>query len=167
MTAPPDRLEQPKTGIPTATLEVVTRRINQPSTRVAQVLLDSTVFGAGDVVQLGPSGVLRIDKPFSVMPSGPTRAWHTTGRLYGRGPRIVRYARVELEIAAWSDGASELRLIPIARHLTQWGTRRQRRYFRLAHAGADVVLELLTAAVRSRHEEPTRNASRSSRTAAA
>jgi hypothetical protein len=167
MTALAGRLEQPKTPVPTSTFEVVTRRINQPTSLVQQVLLDSTVFGAGDALQLGPGGVLRIDKPFSAMPSDPTRAWQATGRLYGRGPRIVRYARVELEIAAWSDDASELRLLPVARHLTRWGTRRHRRYFTLAHDGADFILELLTAAARSRHERPMRDAPKGSRIAAA
>jgi hypothetical protein len=145
MNALPMRLGPPRTPVPSSTFEVVARRVNRSTPLVEQLLLDSTVFDRGTMLYLGPIGTLRFDEPFAAIRSTPSPAWQATARLRGCGPRFVRYARVELEVAAWSDDASELRLRPVSRRVTLWPPRRQRRYFALAHRGADVILELLTA----------------------
>jgi hypothetical protein len=135
---------------------VVARRVNRSTLLVQQLLLDSTVFDQGTTLYFDPIGTLRFDEPFAAIRSTPSPAWRATARLRGCGLRFVRYARVELEVAAWSDDASELRLRPVSRRVTRWGPRRQRRYFALAHRGADVVLELLTASGQMHTGAPTK-----------
>jgi hypothetical protein len=166
MSALPARLGQPRTPVPSSTFEVVARRINQPTSLVQHALFDSTLFGA-TTLHLGTVGVLRIDEPFSAIQSGRAPTWQATGRLYGHGPRVVRFNRVELEVAVWSDDASELRLRPVARGVTRWGARRQRRYFALAHESADFILHLVTAAARTSDERDTSDSPKRSRSAAA
>jgi hypothetical protein len=70
--------------------------------------------------------------------------------LYGTGRRLANYTRVEIEVSAWSSGASELRLRPVTCRAPSWGKRRQRRYFRIAHRSADEMVRWLDAAVRRR-----------------
>jgi hypothetical protein len=59
---------------------------------------------------------------------------------------LRRPAHVQLQVAEWSDGECELRLIPRTSHLRLWTERRQRRYFAAAHSAAD---ELAAVAWRS------------------
>lgn len=70
---------------------------------------------------------------------------HLSGRLVGSGPRLTRFTRVDIEISSVSPHTLELRMLPRSRHIHGWGTRRQRRYFRLAHAAADHLQQVLTA----------------------
>jgi hypothetical protein len=70
---------------------------------------------------------------------------HLSGRLVGSGPRLTRFTRVEIEISSVSPHGLELRMLPRSRHIHGWGMRRQRRYFRLAHAAADHLQRVLTA----------------------
>jgi hypothetical protein len=124
---------------------VVARRIDRASTSLPQLLTDPTRFAPRTPLALGPDGVLRIDTPFSATGSWTAPRWTTTGRLYGRGPRLALFARVEVEVSAWSDRTGELRLRPVGQHLGLWGRRRQRRYFALAHRSADRMVQLLSA----------------------
>jgi len=124
---------------------VVARRIDRASTSLPQLLSDPTRFAVSTPLPLGADGVLRIDTPFSATGSRSAPRWTTTGRLYGRGPRLALFSRVEVEVSAWSDRTGELRLRPVGQHLGLWGGRRQRRYFVLAHRSADRIVQLLTA----------------------
>jgi hypothetical protein len=131
--------QRPNRAFP-ADYEVVTRRINRRSASLTKVI--------GSLPdEVGP---LQFDEPF--LPTGDTNCprWQTTARLYGAGHRLRSYVRVEVEVAAWSNVASELRLRPVTRRVPTWGRRRQRRYFRLAHRGADEIVRSLDAAVRRR-----------------
>ena len=80
------------------------------------------------VLHLLPLGIgqLRIDGPFT--PTGD-----------------------DIELRAWSQRATELRLRPVSRRLPAWSKRRQRRYFEHAHHSADQLVRWLDAAVR-RHD---------------
>jgi hypothetical protein len=69
---------------------------------------------------------------------------HLSGRLVGSGARLIRFTRVDIEISAVSPGTLELRMLPRSLHIHGWGRRRQRRYFRLAHAAADHPQQVLT-----------------------
>jgi hypothetical protein len=121
---------------------VVSRRINRPLPAVQAVLFDETAFRTGDTYGVGSDGALTIDTPFRLASSYPTPSWRATGRLFAQGSRAI--ARVELEVAAWSNTASELTVRPIARRPERWGRRRLRRYFALAHDSADRGLQLLS-----------------------
>jgi hypothetical protein len=122
---------------------VVSRRINRSLPAVQSVLFDPSSFRPGDTYGVGTDGALTIDTPFRLIVAYPAPSWRATARLFARGPRAV--AQVELEVAAWSDDASELTVRPIARHPERWSRRRLRRYFALAHDGADRGLEILTS----------------------
>jgi hypothetical protein len=122
---------------------VVSRRINRPLPAVQAVLFDPSTFRTGDTYGVGSDGALTIDTPFHLISSYPAPSWRATARLFAQGSRAV--ARVELEVAAWSESTSELTVRPIARHPERWGRRRLRRYFALAHDGADRGLEILTS----------------------
>ncbi len=126
---------------------VVSRRINRPLPAVQSVLFDPSSFRTGDTYGMGTDGALTIDSPFRLIAEYPTPSWRATARLFSQGSRAV--ARVELEVAAWSTNTSELTVRPIARHPERWGRRRLRRYFALAHEGADRGLEILSS------DEPT------------
>jgi hypothetical protein len=89
-------------------------------------------------------GSLRFTKPFTPTSLRPGPAWHASARLYGHGLRLARYTTVEIEIAVWSDQACELQLRPLTRYLARWGTRRQRRYFALAHQAARELASVFT-----------------------
>ena len=125
---------------------VVSRRINRPLPAVQSVLFDPASFRPGDTYGVGTDGALAIDAPFRLITSVPAPTWRANGRLFARGPRPV--ARIELEVSAWSTDASELTIRPVARHPERWRRRRLRRYFALAHQGADRGLEMLTRGAR-------------------
>ena len=95
--------------------DVVTRRVNQRAASLRNVLLH-VPFCVGS---------LYIDEPFAMSGDLAKPSWHARGRLYGRGLRIVRYTRVEIEVHAWSQYATELRLRPVTRRVVNWGKRRQ------------------------------------------
>jgi hypothetical protein len=121
---------------------VVSRRVNRPLPAVQSVLFDPSSFRPGDTYGVGTEGALTIDTPFRLIVAYPSPSWRATARLFARGSRAV--ARVELEVSAWSADASELTVRPVARHPERWSRRRLRRYFALAHDGADRGLEILT-----------------------
>ncbi len=60
----------------------------------------------------------------------------------GRGRALVRF---ELEINGWDPGSAELLVRPLGGHPQRWRGRRLRRYFRVAHAGADALAHVLAA----------------------
>lgn len=67
------------------------------------------------------------------------------GRLYPAAVRLVRFARVHVEVIAHDSHALEVTLRPVCGGVHRWGRRRSSRYFRAAHAAADyLVTELQT-----------------------
>jgi hypothetical protein len=80
-----------------------------------------------------PLGCLPLSDDFTPVPSALTTTWRAPARLSSGH-------RVHVEVSAWSDHATELRVVPVARHLSRWGGRRQRRYFAAAHALADQLV---------------------------
>ena len=123
--------------------DVVTRRVNQRAASLRNVLLH-VPFCVGS---------LYIDEPFAMSGDLAKPSWHARGRLYGRGLRIVRYTRVEIEVHAWSQYATELRLRPVSRRAVNWGKRRQCLYFRTAHSVADDLVRSIENAARRRDAE--------------
>jgi hypothetical protein len=121
-----------------ADYEVVTRRLNRRSVLLGKVV-SSVPYALGS---------LRFDEPFTAGGDTTCPRWYATGRLYGTGPRLHKYTRVEVELSAWSKVACELRLRPMTRRVPCWGKRRQRRYFRNAHRSADEMVRWFDAAVR-------------------
>ena len=121
--------------------DVVSRRVNQRSSSFRHVL---------HLLPLG-IGQLRIDGPFTPTGDDIEPGWRTTGRLYCRELGFARATRVDIELRAWSQRATELRLRPVSRRLPAWSKRRQRRYFERAHHSADQLVRWLDAAVR-RHD---------------
>ena len=115
--------------------EVVTRRVNRRTSSLPRAL-DGLPLRVGS---------LCFDRPFVCRGDDAALVWRTTGLLYGRGLRVAQYTVVVVEIDAWSQHASELRLRPMTRRLPTWGKRRQRRYFRAAHDTADEFVRLLDA----------------------
>jgi hypothetical protein len=121
--------------------DVVTRLVNQRASSLQQI-----------VGRMPPGeGHLRFHRPFIAAIDAGCPSWHATGRLYGSGLRLARYTRVNIELTAWSDHATELRVRPVTRRLPTWGKRRQRRYFQLAHRTADDLVRSLESAVH-RHD---------------
>ena len=118
--------------------EVVTRRVNRRTSSLPRAL-------EGLPMRVGS---LCIDRPFARRGDDATPSWHTTGLLYGSGLRIAQYTVVVVELDAWSQHVSELRLRPLTHRLATWGKHRQRRYFRAAHDTADELVRLLDAASR-------------------
>jgi len=142
----PERHEWPTLPRRLSRHEVVTRRIERSPSSVRRALAARGKFLENDAaLPLMPHGILRYVDGFASS-DGPGRfSWEARARLYGRGPRLFRYARVVLEITARSDWECELHLRPVARRLATWGVRRQRQYFALAHQAADELVEGLVA----------------------
>jgi hypothetical protein len=129
-------------ALPPGDFVAVTRRINAATDLVAATLADPTVFGPGRDIDLGAAGWLRPEGAFVTVDGGV--AWQARGRLYVRRRGIVRYARVELEVSAWSAHASQLWLRPTCRSPLRWGRRRLRSYLDAAHLAADVLVAVVT-----------------------
>jgi hypothetical protein len=122
---------------------VVVRRIKTTPARVSHGIVGTG--GPPTRIALGGRGELRLDSHGRPDPSDSTQFWQIRSRLVGAGPRIALYSRVDIEIRPASSRSVELRLLPRSRHIHRWSTRRQRRYFELAHAAADRIAQLLAA----------------------
>jgi hypothetical protein len=103
-----------------------------------------------DVLEARPAGVgaLQIDRWYA-KPGREGRAnWYATGRIIGERRRLIRFTRVQLEITALSEYASELRIRPTRSRVQTWTKRRQREYFDRAHDAADGLVRSLSATAR-------------------
>jgi hypothetical protein len=127
---------------PTWSDPVVVRRINTSPSEVAQRIVWEGEPPAR--VPLAGLGELRVEGHGRPDPAAAD-VWQISSRLVGTGPRIARFSRVDIEIRPASSHTVELRLLPRSRHIHRWATRRHRRYFRLAHAAADRLVELFAA----------------------
>lgn len=123
----------------------VTRTVERQFASISSELENAHEFTAGRVVVLSQLGRMIFDSTFERLEFGGTAMWHTRARLVGRGPRVCRYARVEVELTPWSVTATELRIAPRSRCVHLWGVRRRRRYWLLAHRAASVLKEMLLA----------------------
>jgi MFS family permease len=126
----------------------VTRRVNRPWPTVERLLSDPELL-PGCSVSLGACGALRLDGRIDPSSGGTRDQWSACGRVVGRGPRLVRFSRIDVVITPWSSDACELRVVPRSRFVHRWGERRLRRYWRLAHAAADALLSALMSEPRS------------------
>jgi hypothetical protein len=126
---------------------VLQRRIPCAYPQVERVL-NSATTPTVDLVDLLSA------EPFEVVTTWPFHSWRSRGLLRdGDGGRV---APVEIELGAWSEDATELLLRPVARHPERWSGRRQRQYFRAAHAASDALATELVARGR-RLGEPSRD----------
>ena len=126
---------------------VIQRRIMHPLRDVHRGLADRAPLGSVDVVELDGGGFLRVDEPFrpvrSLIARQPAPTWCASARLLNDRRRAI--AVVEIELSMWSSDSTELLLRPVARHPERWTGRRMRRYFTLAHGGADSVAGLVAS----------------------
>ena len=77
---------------------------------------------------------------FSATPA--ITGWRARATLHRRGWRLVPLPPVEINVTAWSDTASEIRIVPLARLAHRWGTQHTRRYLKAATAVADWLIAL-------------------------
>jgi hypothetical protein len=104
----------------------------------------------GESLSIGASrAALVIESPFELV----FGEWRADGRVVNAGWAPSRDERVEVVISAWSESAAELRVVPRSTHFRQWGARRLRRWFRLAHGAADALAERLTSCTRDIEEK--------------
>jgi len=124
---------------------VVQRRINHPLADVQRGLADRVALVPDGILDLGADGFLQLAEPMRPMTPYSSRqplpTWCAPALLLTPGWRPV--APVELEVSMWSHEATSLALRPAARHPERWSSRRLRRYFALAHAGADATARLV------------------------
>jgi RimJ/RimL family protein N-acetyltransferase len=123
---------------------VLERRVNQPVRVIAPILRDRSTIAPASGFPLDVDGTLLIDEP--PRPStdplvAGSASWHTTAQLIDERGRLV--TRVDVEIGAWAPGSMLVQLRPSDRRTHRWSARRARRYFSLAHAGADRLERLL------------------------
>jgi GNAT superfamily N-acetyltransferase len=126
---------------------VLERRVNRPSDAVAKTLRDRSTVAPASGFPLEDGGTLLVEEtPRSSPPAAVGQeSWRTTARLLtGRG-RLV--SRLDIEVSTWAPGSVIIQLRPLDRRPQRWGTRRTRRYFTLAHAGADRLERLLNETV--------------------
>jgi hypothetical protein len=138
---PPPREPAPSGALERNVTRTVDRRFAAISTDIESV----PEFRAGSVVVLSGVGSMIFVSKFERQEIGDTAMWHALARLVGRGPRVCRYARIEVQLIPWSATATELRITPRSRCVHLWGVRRRRRYWLLAHRAASVLKEILLA----------------------
>jgi hypothetical protein len=118
------------------------RRVNRPSHAVAKTLRDRSTLVPPDGFALGDGTLIIEEMPRTCPPSvRGQQSWHTTARLVTDRGRLV--SRLDIEVGAWAPGSVFIQMRPLDSSPQRWGTRRTRRYFTLAHAGADTLERLL------------------------
>jgi hypothetical protein len=123
---------------------VLERRVNRPSHSVADVLRDCSILAPPNGLALGGAGMLFVDEAprRTLFPIAPGyESWRATARLLSGRRRLV--ARLDVEFDLMALGSVVLQLRPLDRHPQRWSARHTRRYFALAHAGADRFEQLL------------------------
>ena len=110
------------------------------------------------------AGVVGLTRP----PCPIDRRWHrdhtgpfdrsdlASARAHGRLPTGRRTTPIEIELAPWADGVTELVIRPDVRAPQRWSGRRRRRWYASAHAAADALRQQIIAAhPRVRHRRET------------
>lgn len=88
-------------------------------------------------------GHLVLDRPLAPV-AGTAGRWRAAARLRFANARIVRFARVDIEVTLFAGNVAELSVHPRAVGAHQWGRSRQDRYFALAHRAADELARRLS-----------------------
>lgn len=140
---------------------VLERRVNQPSHSVADVLRDHSIVAPPTGFALGDNGTLLVDEGprRTLFPIAPgCESWRATAWLLSGPRRLVAMLDIEIDISA--PGSVLVQLRPLDRRPQRWSARHKRRYFALAHAGADRLEQLLNehASVDVRSESAVTNA---------
>lgn len=133
---------------------VLQRRVNQPFGAVGRVVCDPWLLARGTRIRLRDDAFLRLDEPFGV--TFPVfglegASWLAPASICTHRGR--RLERVDIELHAWDEQATELVVRPRARSPHNWPARHMRRYFRLAHESADALIRVL--ATDTPHLEPS------------
>jgi hypothetical protein len=126
---------------------VLQRRINLPLAAVERVLCSPHLIRGGTELVLDSEAMcVRLESPFGVMfpPFGYDGAsWCAPATVRTRRGRSR--VRLEIEINPWDANSTEVVVRPQARRPYQWGGRRMREYFRVAHLTADLLTRFLSA----------------------
>ena len=98
-----------------------------------------------------------IDRRWQRDHTGPfDRSDLASARAHGRLPTGRRDTPIEIELAPWADGVTELVIRPDVRAPQRWSGRRRRRWYASAHAAADALRQQIIAAQpRVRHRRET------------
>ena len=123
---------------------VLERRVNRPPQSIARMLRDRSTVAPEHGFALGTAGTLLVEEPprLSTHPVVPGhQSWRTTARLLSDRGRLVSH--VDIEVGTWTADSVVIQMRPLDRRPHRWGARRTRRYFSLAHAGADRLERLL------------------------
>jgi hypothetical protein len=128
----------------------VSRTVERPFASISSAIENPATFTDGRVVPVAGIGKMVFDSTFQRLESGGMPMLHTRARLVGRGPRVCRSTRIEVELTPWSTRATEIRIRPQSPFVHLWGVRRSRRYWMLAHGAANALKEtLLTSCAES------------------
>jgi GNAT superfamily N-acetyltransferase len=122
---------------------VLERRVNRPTEVVAKALRDRSTVAPDNGFSLD-EGTLLVDDPPRLSRSGVAgrETWRTTGQLRTDRGRLV--SRLDIEVGEWAPNSVFIQMRPIGSSPQRWGSRRTRRYFALAHAGADRLERVLS-----------------------
>jgi hypothetical protein len=133
------QFHEPELGAANFVLE---RWLHEPSQSLASVLRDHSFLARQSSFALGDDGTLLVDQAprRTLFPIAPgCKSWRVTARLLS-GHRLVARLDIEIDIR---EPAALVQLRPIDRRPQRWSARHKRRYFALAHAGADRLEQLL------------------------
>ena len=122
---------------------VLERRVNRPSQVVAKTLRDRSTVAPADGFAL-EDGTLVVDDPPRLSRAGirGRETWRTTGQLMTDRGRLV--SRLDIEVGEWTSNSVFIQMRPVGSSPRRWSPRRTRRYFALAHAGADRLERVLS-----------------------
>jgi hypothetical protein len=135
------QFHEPALGAPNFVLE---RWLHEQSDSVAGVLRDHSFLARQSSFALGDEGTLLVDEAprRTLFPIAPgCKSWRVTARLLSGRHRLVAQLDIEIDVRAPDSVLVQLR--PLDRRPQRWSARRKRRYFALAHAGADQLEQLL------------------------
>jgi hypothetical protein len=87
-----------------------------------------------------------VTDPFSAVPP-QLRAWGWRARLrlHWARPTLVAQPLVAVELSPWAATTTELLLVPVVPQSLHWSERRWNRYFEIAHAAADALVDHITS----------------------
>ncbi|HEX4493732.1 MAG TPA: GNAT family N-acetyltransferase [Acidimicrobiia bacterium] len=123
---------------------VLERRVNRPSHVVARTLRDRSKIAPASGFALRDGGTLVVEDPLRPSTHPLVRgqeSWRAGARLLNGRGQVV--ARVDIEVVMWTPGSMLVQLRPVDANTHRWSARRARRYFALAHAGADRLERVL------------------------
>jgi len=114
---------------------VVTRRVRLPLAAITGGLTRPGVTARPPSLPDGPLSVDCHSQQWTAI-----GAWRVRAELKERRRRLVPLPAVEINLTAWSQSVTELRIIPLTRSARWWGLRRTRRYLELVNGAADALI---------------------------